>query len=279
MTTDTTSTHYTVDWSTVAEGWDAYRDSVERMKTGLSARLLAGLALRQGERVLELGAGTGEFARRLAAEVGEQGHVLATDVAAGMVDLIRATTQDLTNVDVAQADAADTGQPDAAFDAVVFRMGLMFLPEPDVALGEMRRVLRPGGRIGIVTWAGLEHNPWLTTVGMTAMMNGLISGGLPTAPGGPLSLGDPAHLEQLARDAGFDDVSVTSLPVPFELSGVDDHLGHVTSLAPPLKAAYDNASAEQRASWRAALEQATQHFRTDDGETIPGLALLLTATT
>ena len=68
------------DWSTVAAGWDKFRDRVERFKAGLTARMLEELALQPGEKVLELGAGTGEFSRRLADAVGEEGTVLTSEI-------------------------------------------------------------------------------------------------------------------------------------------------------------------------------------------------------
>lgn len=77
-------------------------------------------------------------------------------------------------------------------------MGLMFTPQPAVALAEIRRVLRVGGRFAALTWAGIEHNPWMTCVGMAAMMNGVVAGGPPVGPGGIFSLGDPpAYVPQV----------------------------------------------------------------------------------
>jgi ubiquinone/menaquinone biosynthesis C-methylase UbiE len=114
------------DWSAVARAWDARRELTERAKHDLTEQLIAGLRVEPGARVLELGAGTGELASRLADVVGTSGRVHATDAAPGMADLITKTAGDRGNVDVSVVDAADTGLPPAAYDAVVFRMGLMF---------------------------------------------------------------------------------------------------------------------------------------------------------
>lgn len=268
---------HTFDWTDVAAGWDSHREHVEHTKAEISDRMLAGLDLHPGERVLELGAGTGEFARRLSALVGSEGRVVASDVAAGMVELIARTTEDLAHVEAAQIDAVDIQQPHAAFDAVVFRMGLMLVPTPDQALREIRRVLKPGGRLAAATWAGPEHNPWLTTAGLSMMLHGLVSGGPPIGPGGPLSLGDPEALERLAREADFVEASVQIVDVSVRFTDADAHLEHVSSLAPPLAAAFRTASAEQRNAVRDTLADADARFGTDAGLILPGRALVLLA--
>ncbi len=73
-------------------------------------------------------------------------------------------------------------------------------------------MLVPGGRIAVAVWAGPEHNPWMTHFGMAMMMNGLVGGGPPTGPGGIFSLADPAVLEAVVREGGFDDVAVRDVP-------------------------------------------------------------------
>ncbi|MBV9486161.1 MAG: methyltransferase domain-containing protein, partial [Frankiaceae bacterium] len=223
--------HRSLDWSTVAEGWDSNRQLVETVKTELSRQLVEGLALTPGDSVLELGAGTGEFARQLSAAVGDGGRVLATDYAAGMVELIERTTADLPNTRAMRLDAADIGPVAEPFDAIAFRFGLMLVPDPGTALTESRRVLRAGGRFAATTWAAPEHNMWLVSVGMSAMLNGMVSGPMPTEPGGPLSLGDPDQLEKLAQVAGFSEVSVKRVDVIFRTRDVDSHIAHVTQMA------------------------------------------------
>ena len=268
---------FNVDWSTVSAGWDKYRDRLETIKATLSDHMLTGVALQPGETVLELGGGTGEFAKRLAAAVGSAGHVVASDISPGMVELISAATADLPNVETALIDGAATDQPDSTYDAIVFRMGLMFITDVGAALRDYHRVLKPAGRLAAATWAGIEHNPWLTTVGMAGMVHGLLSGGLPIEPGGPLSLGDPAHLRDLAFAAGFADATVTEVDVLMEFPDVDDYLCHVTALAPPFAAAFPTATDEQLAAVKATVTEATQQYRVDHRLAIPGRALVLAA--
>lgn len=277
MGTPTPSDDWAEDWSVVAAGWDAQRDRIETMNEELTPRMLAALALQPGERVLELGGGTGELSRRLAAAVGPDGHVLATDLAPGMVSLIAATTADLANVEARQADAADTGEPEASYDAVAFRMGLMLMPEPERGLREIRRVLRPGGRIAVAVWAAPEHNPWLLSIGMGLVFSGAMSGPMPTEPGGPFSLGDPDRLAELATTAGLSDVQVSPVEISLEADDVGHHIEGISSLAPPIGAALAAATPDQRAAVETTAAGILEPYQTESGLVIPGRALLLRA--
>jgi SAM-dependent methyltransferase len=267
----------TFDWTSVAPSWSRHRVHVEQMKGALSAQLLAALDLQPGQRVLELGAGTGDLARRLARAVGPTGSVLASDVAEGMVELLRETVDGLPNVEVGRLDALDIDAPDASVDAVVFRMGLMFVTEPERALAECRRVLTPTGRLALAVWAGPQENLWLASVGMSVMMHGHWHGGPPTSPGGVFSMSDPAVLERLVRNAGFADVVVQEVPTPATFNSPEEHFEVVSGLAGPLSAALEAADDDSLAAIRATTAQAVDRFRNADGLVVPGLALLCTA--
>ena len=267
----------TGDWSVVAAGWDAQRDGIEATNRPVSDALLGGLALAPGERVLELGGGNGELAAHLAALVGDTGSLVASDIAPGMVELIRTRTAGLANVAVRPVDAAHVDEPPGSFDAVVFRMGLMLVPDPDVALQQIRRVLRDGGRFGAAVWGGPQHNPWLTSVGMAAMMQGLVQGGPPVGPGGPLSLGDPDELEKRVRNAGFADVTVQTIDYVRRYATWDEHFDMVRVLAPPLAQAFATATPEQLAAVRETVHSLTAQYRDGDALDLPARALVLVA--
>jgi SAM-dependent methyltransferase len=273
----TTTRACAVDWTSVAEQWLAHRDHVEGMKATLTADLMAGLALVAGDRVLELGGGTGALAARLADAIQPGGTLVASDIAPGMVELIRAATAGRPGVRVAEIDAADIPLDDGSLDAVVFRMGLMLLVEPAVALAEMRRVLAPGGRIGVAVWAGPQDNPWLTTVGMAAMMHGLVQGGPPVGPGAPFSLADPDVLQALVTDAGFSGVQVRPVDAVAVFADVDEYFDTVRCLAPPLAAAFAAASLSDLAAVRDTVTGVVAKYRTDDGLRIPVRSLLCLA--
>ncbi len=263
-----------VDWSSVAPDWDRLRVPIETTKSELTRRFLGTLGPLGGLRVLELGAGTGELAARLAAAVEPGGSLLASDVAEGMVKLLTTRLGGLPAVDVALIDACDIALTDASVDVVVCRMGLMLMSEPDRALAEIRRVLRPGGRFGFAVWGSPQDNPWLTAVGMAAMMRGLVQGGPPTGPGGPFSLADPVDLERRLTTAGFADVRIDIVDSTRAFADQDEHFDMVSVLAPNLADALGNATAEDLAAVRSTAADLTRQYLTADGLHLPLRALV-----
>lgn len=130
----------------------------------IAARLVELLEVRPGERALDLGCGRGAATFPLAAATGPEGSVTAVDVAPGMVELTRAQAErdGVANVEVAVMDAAAPTLPERHFDVVASSLVLFFLPDPKEALARWVRLVAPGGRIGISTFAG--EDPVLTAV-------------------------------------------------------------------------------------------------------------------
>ena len=262
-------------WSAVALAWDAHVDDIDEHSAGATAALFERVAPQPGDRVLELAAGPGSLAATWSRLVGPTGTVVLSDLAPGMVEVCRRRNAALDNVETAVIDATAIDRPDGSFDIVACRMGLMFTLDPSVAFAEIGRVLGPEGRLGALTWSGLEHNPWMTCVGMAAMINGLVSGGPPVGPGGIFSLGDPVALRLLAENAGFVDVTVDAIAVTFRADTVDSHIRRVSSLAGPLATALHAAPPDRLTAFHRTATDLAAPYLTDDGLRIPGQALLV----
>jgi SAM-dependent methyltransferase len=261
----------------VASAWDDNAAYVESHAAAATEALVKGLEVGAGDRVLELAAGPGVLGTTWAELTGPAGQVVLSDIAPGMVEVAGRRNAHLSNTEVVVLDLASIDRPSGSFDVVACRMGLMFAPEPGIALREIHRVLAPGGRFGALTWAGPEHNLWMTCVGMAAMMNGVVSGGPPMGPGGIFSLGDPVVLATAAEGAGFIDVEVAEFPITFLVESIDEHVTRVSSLAGPLAAAFAGADQERLAAVRHTAAQLVADYAVDDGLALPGRALLLSA--
>lgn len=201
-----------------------------------------------GDRVLDVAAGTGNVALRAAAR---GAHLTACDIAPRMVRLGRARTG--PGVAWIEADVEDLPLPDAAVDIALSAFGVIFAPRPEVALAQLRRVLVPGGRLGLTAW---------TTDGCIAERARIVREFLPPDPAAPdaLSWGNPDILER--RLAGeFTDVRIQrhSLPWHFE-SGAE--LTAFLAVHSPSHVAAQQAAGDRAEEMVAAIER---HASPDGG--------------
>jgi hypothetical protein len=125
----------------------------------------------------------------------------------------------------------------------------------------------------VAVWGAPQDNPWLTALGMAAMMHGLVQGGPPIGPGGPFSLADPDDLEKRVRNAGFGDVTVTPVVSTRHFASVDEHFELVSALAPPLAAALAAAPAETAAEVRRTFAGLVAKYVDEEGLHLPVRAL------
>jgi SAM-dependent methyltransferase len=170
-------------------------------------------------------------------------------------------------------DATQVHVPDASVDGVVFQMGLMFVAEPVTATREIARVLVPGGRAAVATWAAPEHNPWLTCLGMAAAVHGVVSGGPPTGPGGLFSLGTADDLHDALVAGGLVDVQVREVPITMRFRDAEDYALHLSTMAGPLAAAIA-AAPEKAPLVRETAAELVAQYVTGEGVAVPGLALV-----
>lgn len=139
----------------ISKAYDLIADSDER---AAREQGLAALAVQSGQQALEIGYGTGHSLVLLAQAVGPQGRVFGIDVSDGMRDVAAARLQQAGMADRVELLAAPTPPlpyADGQFDAVSlsFTLELFPLPEIPTVLAEIRRVLKPGGRVGVVSMA------------------------------------------------------------------------------------------------------------------------------
>ena len=202
-------------WQKAAEAWRRWGPTLEEWLGPATELMLDQAGIAVGDRVLDLAAGAGGQTIAAARRVGSSGSVLATDISPAILayaaDAARAAG--FSNVEVREMDGEELDLEDGSFDAVISRVGLIYFPDRQRALREIRRVLRPGGRLSAIVYSTAERNQFFSVP--IAIIRRIA--GLPApAPGlpGPFSLGGPGVLEAAYADAGFDDVDVRRLDAP-----------------------------------------------------------------
>jgi SAM-dependent methyltransferase len=269
--------HLRTMWAAVAPSWGEHADYTDARHEQSSQALLDLAKPRAGERVLELACGAGGLGLAAAELVLPGGEVVLSDVAAEMTAIARdrARERGVTNVSTREIDLEQIDQPDASYDVVLCRDGLQFAPDPARATREIARVLRPGGRVALATWADRGANPWLGVVfDAVSAQTGkqLPPAGMP----GPFSLADAGQLSDLLSDAGLVDVVVSELPTPLQAASFDDWWTRTCALAGPLAAMVAALPEGPSQALRERAREMTTGYRTATGLEFPGLALLAT---
>jgi SAM-dependent methyltransferase len=168
-------------------------------------RLAEAACVRTGQRVLDVACGTGVLARALADRVGPRGAVVGLDINAGMLEVARRRTP---GIEWRQGAAEALPFADSSFDAVVSQFGLMFFRDRAVAIREMMRVLRPGGRLAVAVWDSLDRTPGYAA--FVALLERLFGKETAEALRSPFVLGDPYALRALFQEAGVPAASVVT---------------------------------------------------------------------
>ncbi|MGZ6644023.1 MAG: class I SAM-dependent methyltransferase [Solirubrobacteraceae bacterium] len=263
-------------WASVAGGWGQHADYADARGAQSAERMLELAQVGAGDRVLELACGPGGLGLAAAERVGPAGEVVLTDVADEMTAIAaaRAAELGLGNVAIRRLDLERIDEPDASYDVVLCREGLVFALEPGRAVGEIRRVLRPGGRVAVAVWAARERNPWLGVV--MDVVSAQIGAPVPP-PGipGPFALGDAGELRRLFDEAGLADVRVVELSVPLPAASFDDWWGRTSALAGPLSAILASMPEPAMHALRERAREAARPYEdASGGLDFPGVTLI-----
>jgi SAM-dependent methyltransferase len=177
-----------------------------------------------GMHVIDLASGTGEPAITLASRVGPQGHVTAIDLSADLLEIAekRAQSRALTNFSTHKTDAHALPFANDSFDLGTSRFGVMFFRDPQKALGELRRVLRPGARACFLAWSSFDQPYWSSTVGTVHQL----VGGPPLSADGPnpFRFASSGSLSHVLRTAGFHSVEEQTRTLPWTWPGSPEEL-------------------------------------------------------
>jgi SAM-dependent methyltransferase len=161
-------------------------------------------------------------------------------------------------IEYLECPADALGVPDDAFDLVTCQQGLQFFPDRSAALAEMRRVLRPGGKIGIAVWCSIEDCP--PFLALANALNQVLGTEVADAyKGGPWGLADSASLVRLANDSGFTNVEMSRYELPIVFDGGPRQL-LLTLRAASVAGTLAKLSEADQATLASALEESSRQI-------------------
>lgn len=252
-------------------GWDlAAKDYELLWRVQLAdarAGLFAAAALQPGERVLDVACGTGMVTFDAAEAIGPRGTALGVDLSEHMIEVAseRAAVLRTTNVSFARMDAESLTLADASFDVVLCALGLMYFPDPLSALREMRRVLRPGGRLVLAVWGERPRCGWspvfeIVEAEVTSEVCPLF-----------FSLGHEEALARLCAAARFESVRLRRIATALTYTGVEEACD-AAFVGGPVALAWSRFDEATRRRVRERYAESIEPWRHQDGITyrIPG---------
>jgi SAM-dependent methyltransferase len=266
-------------WERAAAGWGKRAAEIRRHGMPVSIWMIQQLELHPGQRVLELAAGPGDTGLLAAELVSPGGTLVCSDASPAMLEIAKARAHEMgiDNVDFAQLELEWIDLATGSVDAVLCRWGVMLVVDQEAAVREMRRVLRPGGRVALAVWDDASLNPWATIPRQALQAHGLAR---PAPPGAPdmFALAAPGALQELLETAGFVEVTVDGIELPRTYRDSTEYLEEMLDLSQVFSETFNGLTDAQRTDVVTEIDSLIAPFRSSDGSIeLPGKSLVAAA--
>jgi SAM-dependent methyltransferase len=269
-------------WNSAASRpWADQYERLDRAVAALTEVALRTAAPQPGERVLDIGCGSGTTVLELATLVGPGGYVLGADIAVSSVARARERilAVGLQQAEVICADVAAHTFAPSMFDLAFSRAGVMFFEDPIAAFANVHRAMKPGGRLMLAVFRAASENPWPSAP--VAAVRHLLPQSPPPGPDEPgmFSWADPARVKQILESAGFCDIALAPVDFPYQIAGTGGaaEATEFALLFGPLTRILPSLPPERREAVRSTLERCFESHVTPQGVALPSAFWLVAA--
>jgi len=232
-----------------------------------------------GERVIDVGCGSGVTTIAFARKVAPSGHALGIDISAPMLARARASAPKELPVDFVQADATVHPFEPASFDLLASRFGVMFFADPVLSFANMRKALKPSGRLAFACWREPKENPW-----MMAPLQAVYKH-VPKLPPqgpedpGPFAFASEERVHRILGSAGFKGIAMEACPLSMDIAvgrGLEAAVQGALEIGPAHRA-LEGAPDDVRAAAINSLREALAPLAKGDMVALPGSVWIVTA--
>jgi SAM-dependent methyltransferase len=194
----------------MGERWNAHHEQFESMIAPVGAALIEAAALRPGETVIDVGCGAGATSIEIARRVAPNGRVTGLDISPLLIRTAerRARAAGIANAEFIAADAT-TVTFKSGFDCLFSRFGVMFFEDPYAAFANMRKFLKPGGRLIFACWGPMAENPWAQEPMGVVSRHKELPKPVPRAPS-PFAFAETDYVRDILAKARFSDIACTA---------------------------------------------------------------------
>ena len=258
-------------WSDIkGDLWVTLQPRIDTMLATFGDKALDTLNPQSGERILEIGCGTGTTTLALGGRVGTSGEILAADLSRPMLNkaIERANVSAEHPITFVEADAQVHSFPTATFDAVYSRFGVMFFDDPIAAFRNIRKAVRPGGRMAYVCWADRKANPWIRIPAGAAKTCLDLPAPPPDDAPGQFSMENEGRVQQILHDAGWSDIGLERFTVEGSIgSDAADAASFITKMG-PMSEPFALADPDTQHKTLQVIEEALMPYSNDSGVTL-----------
>lgn len=228
-------------WNHFSPGWKKWDDWTMRFLKPFGEEIIRMLSPRDGQHILDVATGTGEPGLTMA-KMMPNGKVTGIDNSEGMLEVAKehSVAKGIRNYDCLVADVSELPFEDSTFDHVSCRMGFMFFPDMKMALSEMVRVLKPGGKICASVWTGPESNPWITIMLQSISQFIEVQPPPPGAPG-MFRCAAPGLMKNIFTSTGLMNVSEKVIDGTGDFETAQKYWESLTELSAPFVAVLSKA--------------------------------------
>ena len=253
-------------WQAAAEAWFRWSPTLNQWLGKATETMLEMAGISAGHRVLDVAAGAGEQSITTAKKVGATGYVLATDISSNILEFAQqmAKQAGLNNIETQVMDGENLTIPDATFDAVISRVGLIYFPDQQRALKEMLRVLKPGGKVAAIVYSTPDKNKFFSVPVSIIRNRAKLPPPLPGQPG-PFSLGAEGIIEKTFTQAGFINVKSVLVDSPLLMPSAKDCLQFERESFGALHQMLSVLSDTEKQTVWEEIEQELKKFETEKG--------------